>query len=119
MDDLERRLQVLNKYYNNIRNTKSVIRTIESYHSSIFIKIILIYLKKNTKITEDEFNQLAINANRKTRWIFPGMGRAALTGKSNCWLRQYQEAYGPIIYLNNNEWYLTDVWKHILSNTNL
>ena len=39
MDDLDRRLQVLNDYYNNIRNTTSVIRTIESYHSNVFIKI--------------------------------------------------------------------------------
>tara|TARA_B100000902_G_scaffold67613_1_gene73767 strand:+ start:624 stop:929 length:306 start_codon:yes stop_codon:yes gene_type:complete len=92
---------------------------INTYNPNLCITKILKHLKQNHNITENDFNNICIDGGYKTRFNGNGHGKCALMNRSNCWLKKYQNKYGPIIEESNNTYILRNVWKNILNKTNL
>lgn len=92
---------------------------IDGYNEKLLIKKILIHIKKKKSITEYEFNEIARNNGYRTRFNGNGCGKLALMNYSNCWMKKYQNYYGPIIKYVNGKYLVTIVWMSILDRTNI
>lgn len=82
------------------------------------IERILSYLKNNPiNFTGQKFDRIADDYDFRTK--FKTCGRASLMNISNCWMKKYQNRFGPIIKKsNNNNFELTEKWISILKYCN-
>ncbi len=92
---------------------------INNYNKNLLIYKLLEHLYKEKNITEIKFNEISRTNGFKTRFIGNGSGRMALMNNSNCWMKKYQNIYGPIIKYRNGRYLLTNEWICILEKTKI
>ena len=77
------------------------------------ISKVLIFLIKNDKMFEVDYEKIRIKMNKKTKWKKGNRGAIHnLTYSDHSWMSNYQSKYGDIIVQNNDKSIsLSNIWK--------